>query len=149
MIAAALNREWIARQIPHHGRMCLLEEVIHWDEHSVRCRAVTHRNRDHPLRAHGRLGAACGIEYAAQAMAVHGALTNPGPPRGGYLASVRGVRLHVARLDDVAGDLVCEASRIAADGAAVLYRFSLHGDGRELASGRAAIVFDASLQVTA
>jgi predicted hotdog family 3-hydroxylacyl-ACP dehydratase len=82
-------------------------------------------------------------------MAVHGALTNPGPPRGGYLASVRGVRLHVARLDDVAGDLVCEASRIAADGAAVLYRFSLYGDGRELASGRAAIVFDASLQVTA
>ena len=40
-------------------------------------RASSHRAADNPLRAHGRLGAACGIEYAAQAMAVHGALLAP------------------------------------------------------------------------
>ena len=34
---------------------------------------------DHPLRAHGRLGVACGVELAAQAMAVHGALSPTRP----------------------------------------------------------------------
>ena len=50
-----------------------------------------------PLRAHDRLSAACGIEYAAQAMAVHGALCagldGQQTPRNGLLASVRGVDL--------------------------------------------------------
>ena len=34
---------------------------------------------DNPLRSHGRLGAASGIEYAAQAMALHGALAGAAP----------------------------------------------------------------------
>ncbi len=69
-----LDRNWIERHIPHHGRMCLLEEIIEWDVRHIRCRSGTHRAADHPLRSRDRLGAACGIEYAAQAMAVHGAL---------------------------------------------------------------------------
>ncbi len=75
-----LDRAWIERHIPHHGRMCLLDEVIEWNAEHIRCRSGTHRMADHPLRSHGRLGSACGIEYAAQAMAVHGALA------GGALA---------------------------------------------------------------
>ena len=69
-----LDRSWIEQNIPHHGRMCLLDEVLEWDAQHIRCRSGTHRQPDHPLRSQGRLGAACGIEYAAQAMAVHGAL---------------------------------------------------------------------------
>ena len=69
-----LDRNWIEGNIPHHGRMCLLDEVIEWDTQHIRCRSGTHRLPDNPLRSHGRLGSACGIEYAAQAMAVHGAL---------------------------------------------------------------------------
>jgi predicted hotdog family 3-hydroxylacyl-ACP dehydratase len=51
-----------------------------------------------------------GIEYAAQAMALHGALNaKPGVDgRPGFLASARSVRLHVARLDDVAGALIVQ-----------------------------------------
>jgi predicted hotdog family 3-hydroxylacyl-ACP dehydratase len=71
-----LNRAWIAAHIPHQGRMCLLDEVIDWDRRQIRCRSATHRAPDNPLRSHGRLGSACGIEYAAQAMALHGALAN-------------------------------------------------------------------------
>jgi predicted hotdog family 3-hydroxylacyl-ACP dehydratase len=69
-----LDRSWIEQNIPHHGRMCLLDEVMEWDAQHIRCRSGTHRLPDHPLRSQGRLGVACGIEYAAQAMAVHGAL---------------------------------------------------------------------------
>ena len=66
---------------------------------------------DHPLRSHGRLGVACGIEYAAQAMAVHGALTGgagvaPARPRAGLSRQrCADVRLHVLRLDDMRADL--------------------------------------------
>ncbi len=69
-----LNRDWIEAHIPHQGRMCLLDEVIEWSPERIRCRIGGHRAADHPLRSHGRLGISCGIELAAQAMAVHGAL---------------------------------------------------------------------------
>jgi predicted hotdog family 3-hydroxylacyl-ACP dehydratase len=97
------------------------------------------------LRAHGRLAAACGIEYAAQAMAVHGALlaSGAGAPRPGMLASLRGVTLHVGRLDDIAADLIVEAARFSGDGNNVIYDFSLRANGRILLEGRAAVILDA------
>ena len=69
-----LQQADIARRIPHQGRMCLLDAVTEWDGAHIVCQASSHRASDNPLRAEGRLGAACGVEYAAQAMAVHGAL---------------------------------------------------------------------------
>lgn len=75
-----LDRNWIEQHIPHKGRMCLLDAVVSWDATRIRCRSASHRAPDHPLRAHGRLGIACGIEYAAQAMAVHGALVAASAP---------------------------------------------------------------------
>ena len=138
-----LDRAWIVAHIPHGDAMCLLEEVLEWDATTIRCRASSHRSSANPLRAHGRLGIACGIEYAAQAMAVHGALlARPGePPRAGVLASTRGVRFSVARLDDLGDDLVAAASFVHGDAAMVLYDFSVAGAGRELLSGRATIAF--------
>ena len=145
-----MNRAWIAARIPHQGRMCLLDEVMEWDPHHIRCRTETHRAPDNPLRAHDRLGIACGIEYAAQAMALHGALAGaaPGasggsPSRVGLLASVRDVRLYVLRLDDIASDLICEAAHLAGDGLTALYEFALRDRDRVLLSGRASVVLDA------
>lgn len=139
-----MDREWIAARIPHQGAMLLLDHVDSWDEQGVRCIARSHRNADNPLRAHGRLAAACGIEYAAQAMAVHGALTaGQGRPRAGYLVSLRNVVLHVARLDDVADDLAIHVRRFSGDGNTVLYDFSISGAGQCLLEGRAAVVIDA------
>jgi predicted hotdog family 3-hydroxylacyl-ACP dehydratase len=145
-----LDHDWIEQHIPHKGRMCLLDEVLSWDAARIRCRSSSHRATDNPLRAHGRLGAACGIEYAAQAMAVHGALVAASAPRAsigaavGYLASVRNVALHVARLDDLEADLIAAAERITGDGRTVLYEFSVWGEPQLLLSGRASIVFDAT-----
>lgn len=144
----SLDRVWIARHIPHQGGMCLLDGVETWDQQRIQCRASSHRAVDNPLRAYDRLGAACGIEYAAQAMAVHGALQTPqdGPgARVGYLVSVRGVQLHVSRLDDIAADLLVEADCITRSENNILYQFSISAAGRPLLEGRAAVVLDAGL----
>lgn len=154
-----LDRGWILRHIPHQGSMCLLDDVLDWDADHIRCSSVTHRDSDNPLRAHGRLGSACGIEYAAQAMAVHGALLGgaagprsgraQGRPAAGFLVGLRGVRLHVLRLDDVPGPLICGAVRMAGDDGGALYEFDVRSDTELLLSGRATVVLDAGGRVQA
>jgi predicted hotdog family 3-hydroxylacyl-ACP dehydratase len=160
-----LDRTWIERNIPHQGRMCLLDEVMEWDAQHIRCRSGTHRLPDHPLRSQGRLGIACGIEYAAQAMAAHGALAGgalarssgrgalagsglkgagKGRSKVGFLAGLRDVRLHVLRLDDVQADLICDALLVAGDHGSALYEFALRSEALRLLSGRATVVFDAN-----
>ncbi len=146
-----MNRAWIEARIPHQGRMCLLDEVIAWNAHHIRCSTATHRAPDNPLRAHGRLGIACGIEYAAQAMALHGALAaaaeaeaaNADSSRVGLLAAVRDVRLHALRLDDIESDLYCEVTHLAGDKFTAMYEFTLRDDDKCLLSGRASVVLDA------
>ncbi len=125
--------------------MCLLDNVEAWDQQRIQCRASSHRAADNPLRAHGRLGAACGIEYAAQTMAVHGALMAPpdSTARAGYLISVRSTHLRVARLDDIADDLLVEALCITRDENNILYQFSISAAGHLLLNGRAAVRLDA------
>jgi predicted hotdog family 3-hydroxylacyl-ACP dehydratase len=165
-----LNRAWIEARIPHQGRMCLLDEVLDWDAQHIRCRTATHRAPDNPLRSHNRLGVACGIEYAAQAMALHGALAGGAAnvpanvlanvaadgavdgaldtiagrsSRVGLLASVRDVRLVVLRLDDIESDLICEVTHLAGDSLTALYEFALRDRDRSLLSGRASVILDA------
>lgn len=141
-----LDHTWIAAHIPHQGSMCLLDSVIEWSENSIACRATSHTDPANPLRAEGRLGAANGIEYAAQAMAIHGALlaNADDQPRQGYLTSVRSVSLHVARLDDLPGELSVQAERLSGDANHILYQFSLNHEDRCLLEGRAAVLLDAS-----
>ena len=147
-----LQQADIARRIPHQARMCLLDAVTKWDAERIVCQASSHRASDNPLRAHGRLGAACGVEYAAQAMAVHGALlaehesdANSAAPRLGYLASVRSVNLHVQRLDTIAKELTVTAERLLGDANHILYSFRLEAGSQLLLEGRAAVVLDAAV----
>ncbi len=147
----------IARRIPHQGSMCLLDRVTAWDPRQIACEAISHRQASNPLRAHGRLGVACGIEYAAQAMAVHGALIAEASaatgaasqtPTVGYLVSVRGVTLHVERLDDIEAALTIHAERTSGDATTILYGFTVHAGPALLLSGRAAVVLDATPAAT-
>lgn len=146
MLNPILDHTWIADHIPHQGTMCLLDRVEAWDDQHIQCRARSHRTTDNPLRSHGRLGAACGIEYAAQAMAVHGALLAPAgstSARVGYLVSVRSTQLYVPRLDDIAADLWVEATCITRGENNILYQFSISAAGKILLDGRAAVVVNA------
>jgi predicted hotdog family 3-hydroxylacyl-ACP dehydratase len=141
-----LDRRWIAAHIPHAGRMCLLDAVLSWDASHIECRTATHRDAANPLRSHGSLGCACGVEYAAQAIAVHAALLpTPAASGAGYLVGLRGTVLHVARLDDIKADLHVSAERVHGDAAAAVYRFSVHDQARIYLNGRATVLLDATL----
>jgi predicted hotdog family 3-hydroxylacyl-ACP dehydratase len=139
-------REQILGMIPHAGTMCLLDEVLDWDTSSVRCLSRRYRDTDNPLRrADGMLGTACGIEIAAQAMAVHGRLTAPegGAPKPGYLVSLRDVSLAAPLLDDAAGPLLIEARLLMGDGSGASYEFAVTSQGTPWLSGRATVLFGA------
>ena len=140
-----LDHAWLLAHIPHQGSMCLLDAVTNWDAKHIRCTASSHRHNDNPLRAHDRLGVACGIEYAAQAMAAHGALlaASDSSPGAGYLASVRSVECRVTRLDDIRTDLEIEAERLSGDDNLILYGFRVSAAGRDLLTGRATVVLNA------
>lgn len=139
-----LDRAAIAALIPHAGAMCLLDGVTQWNGDRIVCISHSHTDARHPLRQGEGLPALCGIEYAAQAMAVHGGLTALAGkrPRGGYLASLRDVRCARMRLDDLPGPLTIEAARLMGDGAHVIYQFTLNAGPEQVLSGRAAVVLD-------
>ncbi len=141
-----IDEQRIRALIPHAGAMCLLQAVEHWDDHGIRCTTRTHLHADNPLRREGALRAVAGIEYAAQAMALHGALTGAvdARPRSGYLVSLRQAACRAALLDAVAADLEVEAQRMLGDGSNVIYAFRVSAAGNELVSGRATVVLDVS-----
>jgi predicted hotdog family 3-hydroxylacyl-ACP dehydratase len=146
MKPSTLDHAGIAARIPHAGRMCLLHSLVSWREDTIRCTAISHHDADNPLRSAAGLLAANAIEYAAQAMALHGSLSAPtgAPPQAGFLASVRGVRLLVPRLDEVEGALQIDAQRLAGDATQAMYSFSLHSAaGAPLVEGRATVILNA------
>ena len=98
----------------------------------------------HPLACDGRLDAICCIEYAAQAMAIHGGLTATKykRPRAGYLASVREVICYVDRIDTLAGELEVEATLRAGDLAGAVYDFVVRCGTTTVLRGRATVVID-------
>lgn len=134
-----LAREAIAGLVPHAGAMCLLEAVEEWDERAIVCHARSHRDSANPLRSAGQLAAIMGVEYAAQAVAVHGGLTG-NLPRTGYLAALRDVECSVERLDTIAEDLTIHATQVAAESGRLLYDFRIDAGGRELLRGRLTVV---------
>jgi predicted hotdog family 3-hydroxylacyl-ACP dehydratase len=149
---AALDHAGIAALIPHSGRMCLLDRMLAWNGSTLVCTADSHRAPDHPLRTRRGLLAAVAVEYAAQAMALHGALIGQEagtPATPGYLASARGVQFHVLRLDDLPpadpDELRIEVARQAGDARQILYAFTVHHAGRALVEGRAAVVLNTPL----
>ncbi len=137
-----INRPWIQSHIPHQGTMCLLEEVKHWSDNEIQCCAHSHMALDNPLRDSHGLPISAGIEYAAQAMAVHGALLAPVDqlPEVGYLTSVRNVEWWTSRLDDAGAEITIYASRISGNEVSLLYDFSILCNDRLLLRGRAGVM---------
>jgi predicted hotdog family 3-hydroxylacyl-ACP dehydratase len=140
-----LNRKWIEARIPHKGAMCLLDAVHSHSEDEIVCSAVSHSSPENPLRDESGLGIVAGIEYAAQAMAVHGALRDGSAPTGGgYLVSARDVTWSVQRLDLLRGPLSIRAQRLSGGASSIMYRFAVHAGADEVLSGRATVILDAA-----
>jgi len=144
------DRPQIMRMIPHSGAMCLLDDVLEWNAHSLRCRSRRYRDLDNPMRrANGVLGMSCGIEIAGQAVAVHGSLlaASAGEPRQGYLVSLRDVQLRAGRLDAIADDLLIDAERLAGDARSATYQFAISVAGTMLLNGRLTVLLRQGLEL--
>jgi predicted hotdog family 3-hydroxylacyl-ACP dehydratase len=142
-MTAAIGRDEILALVPHQGAMCLWDEVLDWDATTIHLRAHNHREPTHPLRAHGQLRAVHLCEYGAQAMAVHGGLrarASGDVAKPGLLVALRGIELHVARIDDLPGALDCNAEVLTDGEAGWQYAFRISHAGTLLAEGRAAVM---------
>jgi len=138
-----IGRETVCDLIPHGGLMCLLDEVESWDETHILCLAHSHRSLDNPLRDERGLAAIHGVEYGAQAMAVHGALLARRDGRrlgAGYLAALREVQLRARRLDTVSGALRVSAHRLLADGGNLMYQIKVADAASSLLEARVTVV---------
>jgi predicted hotdog family 3-hydroxylacyl-ACP dehydratase len=136
------RRDW-QHLIPHRGAMCLLDAVVAWDDSSIHASAASHRDPVNALRSDGRLRSVHLCEYGAQAMAVHGGLLAQRDGRAaspGLLVSLRAVKLHVARIDDLPGDLHVYAQKLLDSGNSWQYEFRIEHQAQLLAQGRAAVI---------
>jgi predicted hotdog family 3-hydroxylacyl-ACP dehydratase len=98
---------------------------------------------DNPLRGDGMLHAVNLCEYAAQAMAVHGALRERdagGVALPGFLVALREVELKVERIDDLPGKLQVHVECLIAMADSLQYAFRVEHRGSVLATGRAAVM---------
>lgn len=134
--------------IPHAGAMCLLDAVVTWSETSIHAISDSHAHAIHPLRTREGLHAVHLAEYGAQAMAVHGALSERERgvevARPGRLVSLRDVQLEVEYVDAAQGRLDVHAERLYADNGGAQYAFRVEQAGRTLVSGRAAVLYASS-----
>jgi predicted hotdog family 3-hydroxylacyl-ACP dehydratase len=140
MSALPATRDAIARLIPHQGAMCLLDAVLSCDAEAIRCESRSHRDAANPLRRDGALPALAGVEYAAQAMALHGALTAGSPQAPGFLAALSGVTVAAERLDTAEAPLLVTATALARESRGFIYGFEVTDGARRLLAGRATVV---------
>jgi predicted hotdog family 3-hydroxylacyl-ACP dehydratase len=141
-----IGRSEILALVPHQGAMCLWDEVLSWDDATIRLRARNHRDPAHPLRTGERLRAVHLCEYGAQAMAVHGGLRAReagGVAKPGLLVALRGIELHVARIDDLPGALECTAEVLIDSDSGWQYAFHIRHADTLLVRGRAAVMLQA------
>jgi predicted hotdog family 3-hydroxylacyl-ACP dehydratase len=140
-----LDHAQIASRIPHAADMCLLERVVSWDAQRILCQAISHSSTTNPLRRDGILPATSLIEYAAQAMAVHGSLlsgdASPTAVKQGRLVSVRNVMLQLDDVATVSEPLDIECELLLADSQSSMFSFMVSVQGVTLANGRASVMF--------
>jgi predicted hotdog family 3-hydroxylacyl-ACP dehydratase len=133
--AVRLTGDAVAALVPQRGSMSLLDAVERFDATRIVCTSARHRDPANPLREDGRLSALAAIEFAAQAMAAHGALVAAGAPLTGWLARVRDCVVCCGRMDDLPSPLTIEAERIAGGERALSYRFAVTAERVEVARG--------------
>lgn len=137
------NNARLCELLPHAADMCLIDEVERYDAKSILCTTRSHLLASNPLRHEDRLSVLAGIEYAAQATALHAALNQPSTApigRPGFLAALRDVECRVERLDQYHDALTIEAVEVYAENGRSIYDFCLHAGAQPVLSGRATVV---------
>jgi len=142
MDTTRLTGDAVAALVPQRGAMCLIDAVETYDAERIVCTSARHLEASNPLREDGRLSALAAIEFAAQAMAAHGALLAAGKPLPGWLARVRDCVVCCGRMDDLPSPLRIEAERVAGGERALSYRFVVAAGSVEVAHGSVLIALD-------
>lgn len=144
-----VNANEIYARIPHDGAMRLLDAVLFWDEKTIHCSATSHVDRSNPLGDHhGVLRSVHALEYAAQAIAVHGSLLRSTDPSSGdaalklvYVGAFRDVDITSATLEQLDGAaLDVRAQQYAAVPGGLSYGFEVTSKGTTMATGKATVV---------
>ncbi|WP_369573084.1 hypothetical protein [Acidithiobacillus sp. IBUN Pt1247-S3] len=124
--------------------MCLLDEVQDWGPDTLSAVSRRYQQADNPLRrGDATLGTASLIEIAAQAMALHGALTalTGDGPVPGYLVSLRDVHIVTSVLTDDIRPLQIEIRRHEGSEASARYSFIVSTATRSWLRGLAVVIF--------
>jgi predicted hotdog family 3-hydroxylacyl-ACP dehydratase len=120
------DRRRIEELLPHGPGMVLLDRVLSSDGGSILCAADSHRDPDNPLWRHGRLPAMAAIEYAAQAAALHGALSgHRAAGAGAVLGGVKDLKATVQGLDEIGETLAVRATLLLAQVNGAVYSFEV------------------------
>jgi predicted hotdog family 3-hydroxylacyl-ACP dehydratase len=147
----SLDKAGISKRVPHGGPMCLLDRVVSWNSDAIH--AQSDGQQVHPLAIDGHLDSTAAIEYAAQAMAAHGALLGElaaaqgqqvRTPTLGFLASVRSVVCHKPYITAAHFPIEISATRVAGTDSPVSYEFDVSHNGAVLVSGKATVVLNYS-----
>jgi predicted hotdog family 3-hydroxylacyl-ACP dehydratase len=137
----------VARLIPHSGDMMLLDTVEEAGPEHIVATARSHLSPTNPLRGEAGLGASAAMEYAAQAMAAHAALTGQdGPPRRGFIVVASGIRWTSPRLDTAGPVLRIEARRTASVGDGAQYSFEVTDRGAVSVTGTLTLSLESAAQ---
>lgn len=97
-----MDRAQISRLIPHGESMCMLDEIMSWDESRIHGRSNNFAVSSNPLFENGELDTVLLIEYGAQAAAVHAALIQSqlGETRPAYIGAVKDIELFISIVDN-------------------------------------------------
>ncbi|WP_214660462.1 hypothetical protein [sulfur-oxidizing endosymbiont of Gigantopelta aegis] len=124
--------------------MCLLDCVVQYDTLNLTALATSHQSNDNPLRVGNKIATINGIEYAAQAMAIHASLiaektSNDDTVAMGYLATVRNICIKTPYLPENSGPLSILVTQLMSDGHGFTYEFQLSCDQTIVISGKITI----------
>ncbi len=128
------------QQLPHSGAMCLLDRVVAWDEQRICCSTASHLSGANPLRHDGVLPGLCALEYAAQALALHGVLNRQqravsGQYEQAYVVSSKQLVFTADNLADVGESLTIKAELTVWHEASAIYAVSVSAGERSLLQG--------------
>ena len=131
--------------LPHSGDMCLIDGIVNYDTQSITCQTESHQLTSNPLRNNKQLASINGIEYAAQAAALHLALAKITTQHRGMLASIQECQLYVQRLDIIKTPISIVSELLFCDqDHSAFYQFRLSSEKTELVTGRLLIVLETS-----
>lgn len=137
-----IQRQQIARLIPHGEAMCLLDQITDWDGHHLSATTASHRRADNPLFENGWMDTVTLVEYGAQAAAVHAALQQSGlgAVRPAYLGAIKKLRLFTRQVDVSVAELQILAQCVFSDNSGAIYDIHVCAGDIDLLGGRIVLV---------